>query len=108
MQDAGIKCLHGSSQNSFLTRCHDRYIHTKTNHNSCTHSLRLKELKEEVRNRFETNFQNDVCKDTLGNPDDFSLAEFGFWFIAKRQGIVGYKMVKMIRDAFVFKISDIF
>jgi hypothetical protein len=44
----------------------------------------------------------------LGNPDDFSLAEFGFWFIAKRQGIVGYKMVKMIRDAFVFKISDIF
>ena len=29
---------------------------------------------------------NDVCKSSLQNPDTFSLAEFGFWFIAKRQG----------------------
>ena len=47
------------------------------------HSLRLKELKEEVGTCLETNLQNDVCKDTVENSDDFSLAEFGFWFIAK-------------------------
>ncbi len=47
------------------------------------HSLRLKQLKEEVGTCLETNLQNDVCKDTVKNPDDFMLAEFGFCFIAK-------------------------
>ena len=29
---------------------------------------------------------NHVCKSSPENPDTFSLAGFGFWFIAKRQG----------------------
>ena len=40
------------------------------------HSLRLKELKEEVTElAWRQNFQNDVCKGTVENPDDFSLAD---------------------------------
>ena len=42
------------------------------------------------RKKFELgwrqNLQNDVCRSSVENSDIFSMAEFGFGFIAKRQG----------------------
>ena len=35
--------------------------------------------------------QNDIGEDSVENPD--CLAELGFWFIAKRQGIVDTNMM---------------
>ena len=94
---------------SFLTKCQDTYQHTQAEYNRYTHSLRVKELKEEVieLSSWRRNFQNNVCEDTVENPDYFSMAEFGFWFIAKRQGNIDYKW-RMIGDTFVAKISGFF
>ena len=44
----------------------------------------------------------------MENPDNFSLVEFGFRIIAKRQGIIDYKMANDDRRlTFIAKISDI-
>ena len=66
---------------------------TKAAHNDHTYSLRLNELKEEVGTCvWRQNLQNDDWKSSVENPDIFSLAEFGFWFVAKRSGSLIIKL----------------
>ncbi len=73
MQDAGIMFVF-LSKFVFDKMSRRVYTHTKPEYNSSMHSLRLRELKEEVTElAWRQNFQNDVCKGTLENPDDFSL-----------------------------------
>ena len=70
MQDAGIKWCLVLLKIRFW---HDvkKGTHTKTEYNSCTKNEEVRTLLVSWRQ----NFQNDVCKDTVENPDDFSLAE---------------------------------
>jgi hypothetical protein len=60
---------------------------TKTEHNRYIQSLRLKvkELKEEDKTKLASrrNLQNDVCEDSVENPDFFNLVELGFWLITR-------------------------
>jgi hypothetical protein len=50
-----------------------------------THSLHRKKLQKEDKT-WRQNFQYDVCKDSVEDPDGFSLAELGFCFIARQRG----------------------
>ena len=53
-------------------------IHTKTEYNSCMHFITSQAAEGRIGTWLETNFQNNVCKDSVENPDDFSLAELCF------------------------------
>jgi hypothetical protein len=52
---------------------------------TCIHYV-SRSWRKKTELAWRRNLQNDVREDSVENPDFLSLAELGFWFIAKRQG----------------------